>query len=39
MKNMFAGRGVIQEAFVYAMLDLQRAFSKLNNNVLFDTFG
>jgi len=31
---MFQGRGAIQEAFVYAMIDLQRAFSNLSKKEL-----
>lgn len=39
IKNMFSGRGAIQEAFVYAMIDLQRAFSALGERQLDDIFG
>ena len=39
MKKMFQGRGAIQEAFVYAMIDLQRAFSNLSKKELDQIFG
>ncbi len=38
-KNFFSGRGVIQKAFTYAMIDLQRAFSKLSSNRLKKIFN
>ena len=39
IKDMFAGRGAVREAFVYAMIDLQRAFSKLSQRQLNQIFG
>ncbi len=39
IKNMFAGRGAIQEAFTFAMIDLQRAFSAMSKKQLDQIFG
>lgn len=39
IKNMFAGRGAIQEAFTFAMIDLQRAFSAMSKKQLDEIFG
>ncbi len=39
IKNMFAGRGAIQEAFTFAMIDLQRAFSAMPKRQLDQIFG
>lgn len=39
IKNMFAGRGAIQEAFTFAMIDLQRAFSAMPKSQLDQIFG
>ncbi len=35
----FFTKGVVRQAFVYSMIDLQRAFSKLGQNRLNDLFG
>ena len=39
IKNMFAGRGAIQKAFTFAMIDLQRAFSAMPKSQLDQIFG
>jgi len=38
MKSKFAGRGDLQDAFVFALIDLQRAFGALGTKKVTDIF-